>query len=88
MKLSAAYLGHHGSVAGIYDELGIGSIIDKNLSKQAHHKLPQSVLVKVMIVNTLGFNERRLHIFPDFFKNVDTERLLGLLFGSIFYRFW
>jgi hypothetical protein len=29
MKLSSAYLGHHGLVSGLYDELGIGEIIDK-----------------------------------------------------------
>ena len=77
MKLSSAYLGHHGLVAGMYDELGIGSIIDENIPKQGQHKLPHSIIVKAMIINTLGFNERRLYIFPEFFKNVDTERLLG-----------
>ena len=40
MKLTSAYLGHHGLVAGIYDELGIGNIIDKTLPKQGQHKLP------------------------------------------------
>ena len=77
MKLTSAYLGHHGLVAGIYDELGIGNIIDKILPKQGQHKLSHSVIVKAMLINTLGFNERRLYIFPEFFKNPDTERLLG-----------
>jgi Transposase len=30
-----------------------------------------------MILNALGFNERRLYIFPKFFSNIATERLLG-----------
>jgi transposase len=77
MKLTSAYLGHHGLVAGMFDELGIGNIIDKTLPKQGQHKLSHSVIVKAMLINTLGFNERRLYIFPEFFKNPDTERLLG-----------
>jgi len=77
MKLSSAYLGHHGLVAGLYDELGIGDVIDQNLPKQGQHKLPHSVAVKAMIINALGFNERRLYMFPEFFENLDTERLLG-----------
>jgi transposase len=77
MKLSSAYLGHHGLVAGLYDELGIGEIIDENLPKQGQHKLPHSVLVKAMIINALGFNERRLYMFPSFFENLDTGLLLG-----------
>jgi transposase len=78
MKLSSAYLGHHGLVAGLYDDLGIGEIIDKTLPKQGQHKLPHSVLVKAMIINALGFNERRLYMFPDFFENLDTGLLLGV----------
>lgn len=77
MKLSSAYLGHHGLVAGLYDELGIGEVIDENLPKQGQHKLPHSVIVKAMIINALGFNERRLYMFPEFFQNLDTELLLG-----------
>ena len=77
MKLSSAYLGHHGLVAGLYDELGIGEIIDKTLPKQGQHKLPHSVVVKAMLINALGFNERRLYMFPAFFENLDTELLLG-----------
>ena len=33
MKLSSAYPGHYGLVARLYDELGIGEIIDKNTSQ-------------------------------------------------------
>jgi len=77
MKLSSAYLGHHGLVAGLYEELGIGEIIDENLPKQGQHKLPHSVVVKAMNINALGFNERRLYMFPAFFENLDTELLLG-----------
>jgi transposase len=68
---------HHGIVAGIYDDLEIWRIIDKVIPEQGQHKLPHSVVLKAMILNALGFNERRLYIFPKFFTNIATERLLG-----------
>jgi transposase len=34
-------------------------------------------LIKAMCINGLGFTERRLYIFPEFFENLPTERLLG-----------
>lgn len=77
MKISSAIVAHHGIVAGMYDDLGIGTIIDEIIPKQGQHKLPHSVVLKAMILNALGFNERRLYIFPKFFTNLATERLLG-----------
>jgi hypothetical protein len=64
MKVSSAIVAHHGIVAGIYDDLGIGRIIDEVIPKQGPHKLPHSIVVKTMVLNGLGFNERRLYIFP------------------------
>lgn len=77
MKISSAIVAHHGIVAGMYDDLGIGTIIDEIIPKQGQHKLAHSVVLKAMILNALGFNERRLYIFPKFFTNLATERLLG-----------
>jgi transposase len=77
MKVSSAIVAHHGIVAGIYDDLEIGRIIDEIIPKQGQHKLAHSVVLKAMILNALGFNERRLYIFPKFFSNIATERLLG-----------
>ena len=57
--------------------LEIGRIIDETIPKQGQHKLPHSVVLKAMVLNSLGFNERRLYIFPKFFSNIATERLLG-----------
>ena len=45
--------------------------------KQGQHKLAHSVVLKAMVLNALGFNERRLYIFPKFFTNLATERLFG-----------
>jgi len=77
MSVSTAIVAHHGIVAGMYDDLGIGRIIDELIPKQGQHKLAHSVVLKAMILNALGFNERRLYVFPKFFSNIATERLLG-----------
>lgn len=77
MNMSSTILAHHGLVAGMYDELGIGQLIDEALPKVGPHKLPNSTSLKAMVINALGFNERRLYFFPQFFNNLSTERLLG-----------
>ena len=77
MNMSSTILAHHGLVAGMYDELGIGQLIDEALPKVGPHKQPNSTALKTMVINSLGFNERRLYIYPDFFNTLSTERLLG-----------
>jgi len=77
MRLASAIVAHHGIVSGIYDDLEIGRIIDEVIPKQGQHKLAHSVVLKAMVMNALGFNERRLYLFPKFFSNLATERLLG-----------
>ncbi|KUG19024.1 mobile element protein [hydrocarbon metagenome] len=77
MNISSAIVAHHGIVAGMYDDLGIGQIIDELIPKHGQHKLAHSVVLKAMVLNALGFNERRLYIFPKFFTTLATERLLG-----------
>ena len=73
----ACVVGHLGLVAGIYDALGIGEVIDRALPKTRHHKLPHSVVVKAMILNSLGYSGQRLYLFANFFKTVPVEHLLG-----------
>ncbi len=73
----AYVVGHLGLVAGIYDALGIGEVIDRALPKTRHHKLPHSIVVKAMILNALGYSGQRLYLFTNFFKTVPVEQLLG-----------
>jgi transposase len=68
---------HLGIVAGAFDALGIAKIIDRAIPKTRHHNLPHSKVVKAMSVNGLGFVERRLYLFPDFYEDIAVERLLG-----------
>ena len=70
-------LDHLGIVAGIYDELGIGAIIDRCVPKTRHHHLTHGQAVKAMTLNSLGFVERRLYLFQEFFTTISVETLLG-----------
>ena len=70
-------LDHLGIVAGIFDELGIGAILDRCIPKTRHHHLTHGQAVKAMTLNSLGFVERRLYLFQDFFETISVETLLG-----------
>jgi len=65
-------LDHLGIVAGIYDELGIGAIIDRCVAKYRHHHLTHGQAVKAMTLNSLGFVERRLYLFQPKFASLVT----------------
>jgi transposase len=68
---------HLGIVAGAFDALGIAKIIERAIPKTRHHNLDHSQVVKAMSINGLGFVERRLYLFPDFYEDIAVERLLG-----------
>jgi transposase len=70
-------LDHLGIVAGSYDELGIGAIIDRCVEKFHHHHLARGPAVKALTLNSLGFVERRLYLFLEFFMIISVETFLG-----------
>jgi transposase len=70
-------IAHLGIVAGAYDSLGIGKIIDRAIPKTRQHNLTHSDAVKLMVLNGLGFVERRLYLFPEFFDDIALNRLIG-----------
>jgi transposase len=70
-------IAHHGIVAGSYDSLGIAQVIDRALPKTRHHNLSHSDIVKAMAIIGLGFIERRLYLFSDFYEDIAVSRLLG-----------
>jgi transposase len=76
-NFTSKQIGHLGLVAGMIDELGITGIIDEALPKTRDHVLPHSAIIKAMLLNGLGFNERRLYIFSRFFSNLSTAQLFG-----------
>ena len=74
---SNVLLSHLGLVAGAYDSLGICDVIDSVIPKTRPNILSHGAVVKAMILNGLGFVERRLYLFPEFFTDIPTFRLLG-----------
>ena len=77
MDISTNAIDHFGIVAGIFDELGIGEVIDRALPKTRQHKISHSAIIKAMTLNGLGFVESRLYFYSNFFIGLPTERLLG-----------
>ena len=71
------FIGHLGIMVGVFRELEIDKLIDEKLPKERNHNIPHSVCILAMILNGLGFIGQRLYLFPDFFKNLSTERLFG-----------
>jgi transposase len=71
-------LDHLGLVAGMFDELGIGDVLD-----QAAHQNPEmrdltvGEAVKAMVLNGLGFINQALYLVPRFFQNKPTFRLIS-----------
>jgi transposase len=71
-------LDHLGLVAAMYEELGIGAVIDRAI---AQHTTKRTVslgqAVKAMVLNGLGFVNQQLYLVPSFFHNKPTARLIG-----------
>lgn len=71
-------LNHLGLVSGMVDELLLVETIDSLLPQdlgQRHVSI--GVAVKALILNGLGFTQRRLYLVPSFFSDKPTEELLG-----------
>jgi transposase len=77
-NVSTKMLDHLGLVAGCFDELGIAEVVDDRLPKKRVHKLAHSIALKAMLLNGLGFVDRRLYLCTEFFDKVPCERLLGV----------
>jgi transposase len=71
-------LDHLGLVAGMFDELAIGDVLD-----HATHQNPEmrdltvGEAVKAMVLNGLGFINQALYLVPRFFQNKPTYRLIS-----------
>ena len=71
-------LDHLGLVAGMFDELGIGAVLD-----QATQQTPETRFVtvgsavKAMVLNGLGFVNQQLSLVPRFFQHKPTQRLVA-----------
>ena len=71
-------LDHLGLVAGMFDELGIGDVIDKATQQNPEMRdLTAGEAVKAMVLNGLGFVNHALYLVPRFFQNKPTSRLIA-----------
>jgi transposase len=71
-------LDHLGLVAGMFDELGIGDVIDQATQQHPDMRdLTVGEAVKAMVLNGLGFINQALYLVPSFFPNKPTSRLIS-----------
>ncbi|WP_235603476.1 IS1634 family transposase, partial [Piscirickettsia litoralis] len=77
-NLSSKTINHLGLVAGMYDELEIGELIDKIIPQDKIKRVVSiGQTVKAMVLNGLGFTNRAMYLTPLFFKDKPTERLIA-----------
>jgi len=73
-------LDHLGLVAAMFDELGIGEVIDRATRHQPETRIVTTgYAVKAMVLNGLGFVNQQLYLVPRFFQDKPTARLLAPL---------
>jgi transposase len=69
-------LDHLGIVAGVCWEIGLAEWLDTQ-DTQSHVRVSVGTATVAMILNGLGFSNRRLYLMPQFFATKAVERLLG-----------
>lgn len=75
LKSFTKKLEHLGIIAALIDGMVIVNLVDNRLPKLRHHKLTHGEVVKAIIINGLGFTQRRLYLFPSYFENKAVRRL-------------
>jgi transposase len=71
-------LDHLGLVAGMFDELGLGDVLDRATHQNPEMRdLTVGEAVKAMVLNGLGFIHQALYLVPRFFQNKPTYRLIS-----------
>jgi transposase len=77
-ELNTLTMDHHGLVASVCHDLGIAEKINKRLDKgDSRRVVSAGKAVVAMILNGLGFTNRRLYLTHQFFENKPTELLLN-----------
>lgn len=75
---SSQVLDHLGLVAGMFEELGIGEVIDEATQQNPEMRIVTAgQAVKAMVLNGLGFVNQQLYLVPHFFHNKPTQRLIA-----------
>jgi transposase len=69
-------LDHLGVAAGVCQEIGLAAYLDQ-LAGETNHHVSMGTATVAMILNGLGFRNRRLYLVSQFFANKPVEHLLG-----------
>lgn len=76
-EIQTVTMDHHGLVASVCKELSLSDKIESRIgSKDKRRKVSPGKAVVAMILNGLGFTNRRLYLSHQFFENKPIERLL------------
>jgi len=71
-------LDHHGLVAAICEEIQLKTKINDRIgSKDPRRVIQPGTAIVAMIINGLGFTNRRLYLTPQFFQSKPVQMLLG-----------
>ncbi len=69
-------LDHLGIVAGVCQEIGLAAYLDGQ-EPESQRQVSIGAATVAMILNGLGFSNRRLYVVPPFFEHKPLEHLLG-----------
>ena len=75
--ISTYTLNHLGIVAGTCKELRIAELIDILIPPDPQQKVTAGQAMVAMIINGLGFSNRPLYLFPQFFEKKPVDMLIG-----------
>ncbi len=75
-NMAVERLDHLGIVAGVCQEIGLVEYFDR-LDEREHARVSLGQAVLAMVLNGLGFSNRRLYLVPQFFEHKPIERLIG-----------
>jgi transposase len=75
--ISTYTLNHFGIVAGICQELQLCHTIDALIPPDPQQTVTTGQAVVAMIINGLGFSNRTLYLFPQFFENKPVDLLIA-----------
>ena len=70
-------LNNLGLVAGTCNELGIAKYVDTIIPPDPQQKVTTGQAIVAMIINGLGFSNRTLYLFPQFFEKKPVDILIG-----------
>ena len=77
-ELQTKDLNHLGIVAGMFDELGLESKLNELLDTDGcHREVSLGLIIKALVLNGLGFNQRTLYMASSFFEDKPIEVLLS-----------